>query len=94
MKKRAELVNDFLDEANSHHFICDADWNLDEDQPLSIYIADKDFAPIFEIYLQPNKGIQVSDYYSKFRVTSPSRKRWLLKRLASLIDDLKGVNND
>ena len=42
MKKRAELVNDFLDEANSHHFICDADWNLDEDQPLSIYIADKD----------------------------------------------------
>lgn len=91
MSKRTELVNDFLDEVNNHDFICGARFNLDEEQPLSIRIADKDDAPIFEINLQYSHSIHVFDYYSKFRVISPSRNKWMLQRLAALMDGLREI---
>lgn len=91
MNKREKLIQAFIDDIDDHDFLSGSRFNLDDDQTLSVRVADEDDAPILEINLQYSHSIHVFDYYSKFRVISPSRNKWLLQRLATLMDDLREI---
>lgn len=91
MNKREKLIQAFIDDIDDHDFLSGSRFNLDDDQTLSVRVADEDDAPILEIDFEHYNSIPVYYYYSKFRANNPSRNKWLLKRTAALIDDLEKV---
>ncbi|WP_288291016.1 hypothetical protein [uncultured Lactobacillus sp.] len=91
MNQKEKLIQAFIDDIDDHDFLSGSRFNLDDEQTLSVRVADEDDAPILEIDFENYNSIPVYYYYSKFGVNNPSKNKWLFKRIAALIDDLEKV---